>query len=155
MTLPETIAASVLAGNNVSEVVDFAIESNRSAKHFAAEVDQTKPFFREVASARAALSGEKAVVLEGILGAVQIVFPGLVVQAKVLGKDKRADLLQLDGQLPPEIFASLFRKKIVIEFADAAEDYQAKLAKLTPAQQNLLGNYVEVVESTPRVNIAK
>jgi len=155
MTHTETIAASVLAGNNVSEVVDFAIESSRSAKHFAAEVDQTKPFFREIASAKAALSGEKMVILEGILGAVQVVFPGLVVQAKVIGKDKKADLLQLEGQLSAELFHALFRKRTVIEFADAAEDYQAKLAKLTPAQQGLLANFVEVVESTPRVNIAK
>jgi len=148
-------AAEALATVSLSAAVDYAIATNRVAKREAAEVESLKPFFRETAQLRAVKSGDAQVELRGTLGVVQVVFPAPTVKAKSLGKDKAADLLQLEAQLPAEVFNSLFRKKTVVEFADDASDYQAKLSKLPSAQQALLKNYVEVVDSTPRVAIGK
>jgi len=136
-------------------VVDFAIETNRMAKRAATEVEAIKPFMRDTAQAKATISGAHSVDLEGSLGVVQVVFPGPVLQAKKVGKEKAADLSQLESQLSPELFNSIFRKKTVVEFVDDAKGYQEKFAKLSAAQQNLLKNFVEVVDSTPRVNIGK
>lgn len=148
-------AKEVLASKDTKVIVDFAIESNRVAKKAAAEVEETKPFFRDLASATAAKTGEATVNLEGNLGVVQVVFPGPTVGPKTLAKDKKADLLQLEVQLPEAVFNSFFRKVVKVELVDDAAGYQAKLAVLPPAQQNLLKNFIEVADATPRVNIAK
>jgi len=153
MTTKQT--AEILAFGNKTAIVDYAIAMNRVAKETEAEVAALKPYFREQAQSEAAITGDSNVYIVGLTGAVQVVFPAPTVKAKVLGKDRAADLLQLEAQLPAEVFNSLFRKKTIVEFADDASDYQAKLSKLPAAQQALLKNYVEVVDSTPRVAIGK
>jgi len=79
------------------------------------------------------------------------VFPDPIVGAKTFEKEK-VNLLELESKLPKEVFDALFEKKTVVEVRDNANGYQRKLIELSEEHQNLLRDYVEVVESTPRVN---
>lgn len=138
-------AKSVVASGSVSEVVDFAIEANREVTSLSKELDVAKAALRDAGSKAAALSGETNVSLVGSLGAAQIVFPKEAPKVK-----KGRDIAELLSALPAEIFSGLFQ----VEYKVAA-DFAEKLAGLTAAQRAAVGNIVELVAATSRVNLPK
>lgn len=140
-------AKEVVASGDVASVVDFAIEANRQIAALTKELDALKVFIRERGLAAAALSGQSQASLEGTLGAAQVV----VVKATPKAK-KGVDLLAAEASLPAEIYSQLFVKRTVVDIAD---DFEEKLAALPKAQKMVVSNLVEVVASTPRVNLPK
>jgi hypothetical protein len=139
----------VLASGNLASVVDFAIETHREIVQLTQELEAVKPHLRAEGVARQALSGENSVEIEGNLGVATIVGVKPVPTAK-----KGMNLASLETSLPPEVFHSLFVKRPVV-MIDIAADYESKLPRLNPAQKAVLSNYVEMVRSTPRVNLPK
>jgi hypothetical protein len=140
-------ASEVIASGDLKQVVDFAIETDRTVKASLKELDAAKVYLREEATKVAAKTGDSKADLEGNLGVAQVVFPRPC--PKVL---KGVDLLAAEPGLPPEVFHTLFRKRVVVEFCD---DFERKLASLTPAQKAVVSNLVEIAPSTPRVNLPK
>lgn len=140
-------AKDVIASGSVSEVVDFAIEANRTIAQLTKELDAIKVALRAKGVAEAALTGKNSAEIEGTLGTAQVVMLKPSPKAK-----KGVDLLASEAGLPAEVFASLFVKKTVVDFAD---DFETKLAALPTAQKAVINNLVEIVASTPRVNLPK
>jgi len=138
-------AKSVIASGNTSEIVDFAIEANREVSATTKELEAAKAALREAGSKKAALSGEANVTLEGSLGSAQVVFPKEAPKVK-----KGRDIAELLSALPAEIFSGLFQ----VEYKVTA-DFAEKLADLTAAQRATVGNIVELVTATSRVNLPK
>jgi hypothetical protein len=140
-------AKEIVAAGETVEVVDFAIETNRQINALQKELDLLKAFIREKGIAAAALSGENNALVEGHLGAAQVAMVKAAPKAR-----KGTDLLASEGSLPAEVFATLFVKKTVVEFAP---DFEEKLIALPKAQRAVVANLVEMVASTPRVNLPK
>jgi len=140
-------AKDVVASGETASVVDFAIEADRTIKQLTKELEVVKAALRAKGIAEAALTGENSVEIEGNLGKAQIVMVRPAPKAK-----KGVDLLASEAGLPSEVFASLFVKKTVVDFAD---DFETKLAALPSAQKAVISNLVEIVASTPRVNLPK
>ena len=140
-------AKDVVASGNVGEVVDFAIEANRTIAALTKELEECKVALRASGVAQAALSGENAIELDGLLGKAQIVMVKATPKVK-----KGVSLLASEAGLPADIFAALFVKRTVVDFA---EDFEVKLAGLSTAQKAVIQNLVEIVPSTPRVNLPK
>lgn len=138
-------AKSVIENGNIVEVVDLAVEANRTIAALTKELDAVKTFLREQGITALATGDKNNVTFDGTLGTAQVVAVKPAPKAR-----KGADLLAAEASLPAEVFAALFTKKVVVEIAD---DYEAKVATLTTAQKAVLSNLVEVVASTPRVNI--
>jgi len=140
-------AKDVVASGDVSSVVDFAIEANRTISGLTKELEIVKAALRAKGVELAALSGENAVEFHGYLGAAQIVMvrPSFKVR-------KGVDLLASEAGLPPEVFNALFVKRTVVDFS---ADFETKLASLPPAQKAVISNLVESALSTPRVNLPK
>ncbi len=140
-------AKEIVASGSVTTAVDAAIELNREVNAASKELEVLKGFIRKAAEAKAALEGGSNTELEGSLGVAQVVFPKAAPKAK-----KGVDLLSAEAALPEAVFATLFTKRVVVEFAP---DFEEKMATLTPAQKAALANLVEVVAATPRVNLPK
>lgn len=140
-------AKEVVAAGQTTAVVDLAVEMNREITRLTKELDALKAALREKGITAAAVSGDNNVTIEGTLGSAQVVMVRPAPKAK-----KGVDLLAAEASLPAEVYGSLFTKKVVVEIAD---DYEAKVAALPAAQKAVLGNLVEVVASTPRVNLPK
>jgi hypothetical protein len=139
-------ASEVIASGDLKQVVDFAIETYRTIDGSCEELEVCKGFLREEARK---VSGPKSscVLLEGNLGAAQVVFP------KPLPRVRRGvDLLASEEGLPPGVFRTLFTKRVVIEFV---EDFEEKFATLSSSERAVIDNLVEVVPSTPRVSLPK
>jgi hypothetical protein len=139
----------VLSAGDVSSVVDFAIELHREVTQLTKELEALKPYLRAEGVKRQALSGENSVEIAGKLGVATIVGVKPVPMAK-----KGMDLASLEASLPPEVFHSLFVKRVAV-VVDIAADYETKALRLNPAQKAVLSNYVEITTSTPRVNLPK
>jgi len=140
-------AKDMVAAGNVVEIVDAAIEANREVNRLTKELDALKAFIREKGIAAAALSGENNAAVEGTLGSAQVAMVKAAPKAR-----KGADLLASEASLPAEVYGSLFVKKTVVEFAP---DFEEKLVALPKAQRAIVENLVEMVASTPRVNLPK
>jgi hypothetical protein len=82
-----------------------------------------------------------------MLGSAQIVMVKPSPKAK-----KGVDLLACEAGIAPEVFQSLFVKKTVVDFV---QDFESKFASLPVAAKTVIGNLVEMVASTPRVNLPK
>lgn len=138
-------ASEVVAAGSVGSVVDMAVEMNREVARLTKELDVLKAALREKGLSEVALSGENNVTFEGTVGTAQVVAVRPAPRAK-----KGVDLLASEANLPADVWGSLFTKRVVVEIA---EDYEAKVAALPTAQRAVLGNLVEVVAGTPRVNL--
>lgn len=143
----EKTAKEVVASGSVRSMVDYAIEVNRQIVASTKELEEMKVALREKGQEVSNLLGKNQVEIEGNLGVAQITF----VKSQVKPK-KGVDLLAAEGNLPPEVFNLLFVKKTVVE---VASDFEGKQGALTPAQRMVLANLVEIVPSTPRVNLPK
>lgn len=140
-------AKELVAAGETTAVVDAAIEANRTINALTKELDALKAFIREKGIAAAALSGENNAAIEGTLGSAQIAMVKAAPKAR-----KGTDLLASEASLPADVFATLFVKKTVVEFAP---DFEEKLVALPKAQRAVVENLVEMVASTPRVNLPK
>ena len=140
-------AKEVVAAGETTAVVDMAVEMNRQITALTKELDALKAFIRERGIAAAALSGENNAQVEGTLGSAQVAMVKAAPKAR-----KGADLLASEASLPADVFATLFVKKTVVEFAP---DFEEKLVALPKAQRAVVENLVEMVASTPRVNLPK
>jgi len=138
-------AKDVVASGNLASMVDFAIESNRTVTSLSSELSEVKNALREIGATRAKSEGLNSFEIEGHLGRAQVV---LVKPAPRVRKG--VDLLASEAGVPPELYATLFVKRTVV---DLAPDFEVKLASLTPAQRDAILNLVEMVSPTPRVNL--
>jgi len=145
-----TKAAEVIATGNVETAVDAAISMNREAAALSKEVDGIKGFLREAAGKVVAKDGTTKTDLAGTLGVAQVVFP--VPSPGIVKGKEDTDVLALKDALPAEVFASLFTEVKKVKFA---EDFEEKLATLTPQQKAVVGKLVEMKPATPRVNLPK
>ena len=141
-------AKEIVAAGNSQAVVDMAIETNRQVTALTKELDALKAFIREKGVAAAALSGENNALVEGLLGSAQVTMVKAAPKAR-----KGTDLAEVaEGILPPEVFSALFIKKTVVEFGP---DFEEKLSALSLSQRAMVLYLVEIVASTPRVNLPK
>lgn len=140
-------AKDVVAAGNTVAVVDLAVEMNRQIQQLTKELDTLKAALREKGLAEVAATEGNHINLEGTLGTAQVVMVKPAPKAK-----KGVDLLSTEGNLPAEVWSSLFTKVTKVEIAD---DFEAKVAGLTTAQKAVVNNLVEMVQQTPRVNISK
>lgn len=138
-------AKEIVAAANTVEIVDVAVEYNREIARLTKELDVLKASIREKGLAEVAATGGNNVTLTGTTGTAQVACVKAAPKAK-----KGVDLLSTEGNLPAEVWASLFTKKVVVEIAD---DFEAKVAGLTTAQKAVVNNLVEMVAQTPRVTL--
>lgn len=141
-------ASEVIAEGDLGKVVDFTIDLNRRKAQVDKDMEELKSFLRD--AARKQSTGSFEIELEGLSGTVTVTFPGLTVKEK-----KGADLKDLEVNLPPEVFAALFKRTIEIVPAVAADDFLEALAQQTPAHQATVRNFVEIVPQTPKVFVPR
>lgn len=140
-------AKEIVSEGCVSVAVDAAIETNRTITAASKELETLKTYLRAEATKVAAVQGGTNAELTGSLGVAQVVFPKATPKTK-----KGVNLLASEASLPPEVFAALFTKTVVVDFA---KDFEEKLATLTTAQKAVVANLVELPAATPRVNLPK
>lgn len=138
-------AKEVVAAGNTVDVVDMAVELNRTVAALTKELDVLKAALRDSGLAEVARTGTNNVTLTGATGTAQIACVKAAAKAK-----KGADLLAAEVALPADVYGALFTKKVVVEIAD---DFEAKLAGLTTAQKAVVANLVEMVAQSPRVTL--
>lgn len=127
------------------ETIDRAIVINREISKLTKELEALKAEIREAGVLESALTGSNKVVLEGTSGVAEVVSVKAAPKAK-----KGVDLLASEGNLPAEVWGSLFTKVVKVEIAG---DFEAKLQGLTVAQKAVVSNLVEMVEQTARVTL--
>jgi len=138
-------AKDVVAAGNTVEVVDVAVEINKEIARLTKELDALKVALREQGVGEVARTGLNNITLNGTVGTAQ------VVMVKAAPKTKKGvDLLAAEGNLPSDVFANLFTKRVVVDIAD---DFEVKVAGLTTAQKAVVNNLVEMVAQTPRVTL--
>jgi hypothetical protein len=139
-------AKDVLASGDVGDIVDFAIEANRTVTSATKELASVKAHLRGLAEeARRASPETSSIKYEGHLGVAQI----------VLGKPsyrvrKGMDLTDLRKVLPADVYDQLFVEQVV---AQLSIYYAENASFLDPAQRTVVENYVEFAPPTPRVNL--
>lgn len=138
-------AKEIVAANNTTEMVDVAVEMNRQIAALTKELDVLKAAIREKGLVEVAKSGDNNVTLTGTVGTAQVVAVKAAAKAK-----KGVDLLATEGNLPADVWGSLFTKVVKVEIAD---DFEEKVAGLTTAQKAVVNNLVEMVAQTPRVTL--
>lgn len=138
-------AKEVLALNDTVQTVDLAVELNREVARLSKELDTLKAALRDQGVAAIAQTGNNNVTLAGTVGEAQVVAVKAAPKAR-----KGIDLLSTEGNLPAEVWNSLFVKVTKVEIAP---DFEVKVAGLTTAQKAVVNDLVEVVAQTPRVNI--
>jgi hypothetical protein len=141
-------ADEVLAQGDLEQVVDYAIDLSRRKVEIDRELEKAKVYLREEAKKQG--KGSFEVELEGLTGTITVTFPGLMVRVR-----KGADLKDLEVNLPPEVFAELFKRTIEIVPAEAAEEFLEVLGRLSPAHRASVKHFIEVVERTPAVYLPK
>lgn len=141
-------ASEVIAQGDLGEVVDYAIDLFRQASKIEAQLDEVKVHLRKVARERA--QGAKTVDLDGLTGSITVSFPGLAIKTK-----KGADLKDLEVNVPPEVFAELFRNAVVITPALDAEEFLDRLKQLNPAHRARINHFVSIEEQTGKVFIPR
>jgi hypothetical protein len=138
-------ARDLIAQGSPEEVIDYAIDLNRKKVGIEAELDQLKIHLRKLGKERA--QGSWSIDLEGLTGIATIVFPAMVVKPK-------RDLRDLEENLPPEIFKSLFVREVKISPVPV-DDFLEKREALSSEHRASLDNFVEVVEATAKVNLPR
>jgi len=138
----------VLAQGDPEQVIDLAIDLNRQKAQIDEDLEKAKVFLR--AEAKKQGRGSFEVDLTGFTGTITVKFPGLRLRTK-----KGADLKDLEVNLPPEVFASLFKRTIEVVPAETAEEFLEILNGLSPAQQRTVKHFIEIIELTPAVYVPK
>ena len=138
-------AQEIVAAGDVTVIVDVAVEMNRQVAALTKELDLLKAAIRERGLSEVARTGDNNITLTGSVGTAQVACVKAAAKAK-----KGVDLLAAESNLPADVFASLFTKRVVVDIAD---DFAEKLAGLTTAQKAVVGNLVQMVEQTPRVTL--
>lgn len=138
-------AKSVIESGNMVEVVDLAVEANRTIAQLTKELDALKAHLRDQGITALAAGTNNNVTFDGTIGVAQVVAVKPAPKAK-----KGVDLLATEGNLPADVWGQLFKKVTKVEISD---DFESIVATLTPAQKAVVNGLVEVVASTPRVNI--
>lgn len=148
-------ARDLIASGDVEGVVDFAIETYRSILSEGEELDEAKKYIRGLAITHFVLVSQnpriekksKTVQIPGRLGNATVTFPDPSPQAR-----RGVDLLACAGGLPKDLFEKLFVKVTSVTFAP---DFKEKLGTLTARERAIIENLVEIVTSTPRVNLPR
>lgn len=138
-------AREVIASGDERLVVDYAIEANRTVSRTSEELEEAKAFLRKVALGR--VGKLPSVELEGDLGVATISFSRSEAKPK-----KGADLRDIEVNLPPEVFARLFSKEVVVH---PVRDFGDHLDRLTPSERAILDRFIEIRPSTPKVHLTK
>lgn len=139
-------AADIIAEGDLGKVVDFAIDLNRQKADIEKELEEAKAHLREEAKKKKRAEVE----LEGLTGTVTVTFSGLVLKTK-----KGADLKDLEVNLKPEVFATLFWRTIEISPAHDADDFLALQEKLSPADKAVVRNFIGAFETTGKVYVPR
>lgn len=138
-------AREVIASGDERAIVDYAIEANRTISRASGELEEVKAYLRKVALGRA--EGLPSVELEGNLGVATVAFP------RSEAKTRRGrDLKDIEVNLAPEVFAKMFSKEIRVL---PVEDFQDRLVHLTPAEQTIVEQFIEIKPATPKVHLTK
>lgn len=141
-------AEALIAEDDLEKVVDYAIDLNRRIELLDEELEKLKVYLRD--QARKKGKGSFEVDLDGLTGTITVKFPGLQLKVK-----KGMDLKELEVNIPPEVFAELFRRTIVIVPALEADDFLEALGELAPAQKKAIEHFIEAVDQTPRVSVPR
>lgn len=137
----------LIAQGSPEAVIDYAIDLNRKKVRLEAELEEAKVYLRQIGRERA--QGAWSIDLDGLTGTATIVFPAMVVKTK---RDR--DLKDLEENLPPVAFKSLFVREVKITPVPI-EDFVEKREALSSADQAALDNFVEVVHATAKVNLPR
>jgi hypothetical protein len=139
-------AKDVLASGDVGDIVDFAIEANRTVMSATKELGSVKAHLRGLAeSQKLEAPGTTSVKFEGHLGVAQVVLGKPGFRAR-----KGMKLGDLERVLPVDLYESLFVEEVLVTLS---EDYAENFSQLDPAQRLVVENYVEFAPPTPRVNL--
>jgi hypothetical protein len=138
-------ASDVLATGDVGQIVDFAIEANRTASSATRELGIVKGGLRALAEEEGKRTSSSSVRFEGNLGVAHVVIPKPVYRAR-----KGMRLGELRKVLSDETYETLFVEKVVV---DVGEDFEDGFADLSPSQRLVVEKFVESVPQTARVNL--
>jgi hypothetical protein len=138
-------AREIVALGDERLVVDYAVEADRQIKATKAEFETAKDFLRLRAADIVAHTNEPTAQLKGSSGSVVVSF-----QKPQAAVRKGVDPLAFEQTMDPSLWSTFFRKRVVVEVADDAE---AKLATLTPAQRAAMLNLIEIRTDVPRVTV--
>ncbi len=127
----------------LTAIVDFGVETDRAIKSLTKALEFIKDHLREEALEIVAHTGEKNAKILGTVGSVTIAFAASKPKAK-----KKVDLLAAEQTMAPELWATFFRKVVTVEIA---EDAEARLAALEPAQQAAISQLIEIDRPNPSV----
>jgi hypothetical protein len=89
----------------------------------------------------------KTVPVPGLLGNATVTFPDPTPRAR-----KGVDLLACSEGLPKDLFEKLFVKVTTVSFAP---NFGEQIGTLTARERAIIENLVEIVISTPRVNLPR
>ncbi len=135
-------ADELIEKNDLKTIVDFAIETNRTISSGETELDRVKTFLLEKADDLKPPE-KKAVELKGNLGSVTVTQGAATPRTR-----SGVDLLACLPNFPEEV-AKLFVERRVVDFAP---NFEARLAELSPRDQMMVRNLIELVPPTPEVN---
>ena len=134
-------ARTVIANGDERQVVDYAIEANRTMTSAKKGLDEAKVFLRKRAE-QSALPGE-TVELQGNLGSAQVT---LVSRP---GPKPGVDLVACLGKLSVDL-QRLFVRKVTVSLV---EDFEEQVETLPPDRKAVIRNLIEVRSQTPRVTL--
>lgn len=142
----EKTAEEVITSGDLRAVVDFAVELHRRISAQNKELDVAKQHLREAARSEVA-PRERTVELLGNLGTASVVFERDSIKFR-----KDMNLADIEENLSPETFAKLFVTKVLVE---PSPDFLEKVDDLTEVEKAVLGNFLDIVPSTPKVYLPK
>ncbi len=141
-------AQEVVASGDVPAIVDFGIELDRTLKADGAQLEEIKRVLRQIGETSLAdRRTEQTVQVQGNLGAVTVTYPADSPKLKA-----GVDIVASEAGIPEQAFKLLFRKRVVVEFA---EDFVEKLGTLDPDDRRMITGLVELQRNTPRVTWPK
>lgn len=139
-------ARDVIASGDSQAVVEFAVELGRRIHLLTGDLDAVKGWLR--ADARSRRSEESTQVeFFGRNGSVTVVFTSDVAKTK-----PGMSLRDAEVNLPPETFAKLFVKEVVVRPAD---DFLDQLSTLSEAERSTVSKFIEVIPATPKVYLPR
>ena len=137
-------AQEVIASGDVPAIVDYGIELDRTIKAENTQLEEVKEALRGVGETSLAdRQTEKTVQIRGNLGKVTITYPADHPKLR-----SGVDILASEAGIPPKVFDLLFKKRVVVDFA---EDFVKKVRSLDREDRELILNLIELQQSTPRV----
>lgn len=136
-------AQALIAAGDLEAILDYGSELNEEIKAALIELTHLKSAARDEAIKRNKAGEATPVKLPHTYGKTSVSIPGKVWKAK-----KGKNPLDLEDELPEEIFDALFEtpRKIVLK-----DDFEKQIKKLSQEHRDIVKRYMEHVAENPSV----